>query len=149
SHRAWLFLITVWTVAVLIVFVLGTFSIWSPLHHSPHNSEARHTFLTFGLGGLAWALVQPLGLWWVRYRRGAPSIEFYLFAAIGILLHAVALAPGGYSIRTYALLSTVGLSAYVLFVVTIGIFRLCSTDNVVRLTGFATVGLLPVLAAAF
>src|SRR5262249_28778905 len=81
SNRAWLLAITIWTAVAGGVFVLGVASIWPSLSHAAGGSEARQTFIVFGLGGLAWALIQPLCLWWIRYRRPAGSLALYAGAA--------------------------------------------------------------------
>jgi hypothetical protein len=105
------------------------------------------TAVTFALGGLAWAVIQPLGLLWVRHRRPNDPFGFYTFAVFGILLHGAVFAPNGSSIKTYAVLSTVGLASYVLLSGVMGFVR--DGRAVISIAGFSIASLLPVFAAAF
>jgi hypothetical protein len=146
SHKEWLPWLAAWSAIVCSVFALGLFSIWLPLRHSAPDTEARQTFIVFGLGGLSWALIQPLGLWWVRYRSN-DSKRLYILAAFGILLHGVALAPGGYSIRTYLVLSVLALLSYLAISLTFGAYRDRPSPTLISVASFSVVGLFPVLAA--
>jgi hypothetical protein len=149
NNRTWLFWILAWTAAVFGVFAVGLRSIWATLSQAGGGAESRDTFIVFGLGGLAWALIQPLVLWWVRYRKPNDGISLYTFAALGILLHAVAFAPNGYSLKTYAALSAAGLSTYVLLGSAIAFINDHRTAMRLNLAGFCVVALAPILASAF
>jgi hypothetical protein len=149
GNRAWLFWIGAWTAFVLVAFALAVFSVRPALARSAANADARQTFLVFGLGGLAWALIQPLGLFWVKSRWPGDSIALYAFAAFGILLQAAALAPGGYSLKTYSSLSILGLSSYITAALAIGFVRGKRMLIGVNVAAFAIVGVLPVFASAF
>jgi hypothetical protein len=148
SNRAWLLAIIAWTAVVAVVFALGVASIWPSLSHATRGTEARQTFLVFGLGGLAWALIQPLCLWWIRYRRPAGSLALYAGAGLGILLHAVALAANGYSTWFYARLSIAGLASFIVLAAALGFVRRPRLTIGIAVAGAAVVALFPVLAAA-
>jgi hypothetical protein len=148
GHRTWLFWIIVWVFVACAVFMLGLLSIWSSLSKSASGSEAWQIFYIFGLGGLAWALIQPAGLWWIKYRRPTDSLPLYATAAFGMLLHAIAFAPRGYSDKIYAAFSALGLGAFVLFVLFMGFCPGRRAALVAGCLGASVLISLPILAAA-
>jgi hypothetical protein len=148
SNRTWLLWVTIWLLVACGAFALGLLSIWVPLRQAGPGSDARQTFFVFGLGGLTWALIQPVGLWWVNHRRPADWLAFYSCAFLGILLNAVAFAPKGYSVKIYAALSISGLAAYVVLVVASGWARNRRATIALCVMGVLSVAALPILAAA-
>jgi hypothetical protein len=147
SRREWIRSLIVWNIIICAVFSLGVASIWTPLFHSGAGSEAQKTFVVFGLGGLGWAVLQPLGLWWTRSRTNGCSNTLYGTAAFGILLEGMAMASRGYSLATYTVLSATGLFLWVIFIWLTGSMR----DRVGRIglaaLAIAIIGLFPIIAA--
>src|SRR5262249_40470918 len=147
SHRTWLLSIIVWTAVASGVFALGVISIWPSLSHAASGTEARLTFIVFGLGGLAWAVIQPLCLWWIRYRRPSEPLALYTTAGFGILLHGVAFAANGYSIHRYSTLSLAGLASFIFLAAAMGFVSRPRLSVGISVAGASVVALLPVVAA--
>jgi len=102
--KVWRRCLIVWAAVVLTIFALGLRALHGP-------DLAQPTFRIFGLQGLLWTALAPLGIWWV-HRKSADPMRRVLVAGAAILLQGIATAADGYTLQTYRVLGVVALALY-------------------------------------
>ncbi|MBI3796724.1 MAG: YfhO family protein, partial [Deltaproteobacteria bacterium] len=145
--RQWRLWLGVWFVLIVTLFALSLRPVWPTVQQSVVNSLPVHTLVVFGALGLAWAVVGPIGLWWLTCRRSHEPQPLYFVAALGILLQGAAYAPSGYVWQTYAILSAVSLGLYAIVVLLIGLVPTLRPGRLLVMVGCLCVAL-PSLGAA-
>ena len=121
--RRWLPWVLSWFLLVSVTLIMGILPIWPALKQGDLLSGPFRTLSVFGGLGVAWAVLGPLGLWWVKYRRPEENGLLCSLAACGILFQGVAYACNGYSLYTYGLLSSCCLVTYLLLALAFGFVR--------------------------
>ena len=143
----WKRLLAIWFVIVALVFVAGIRPVWSVISESTLTSVEVKTFALYGSLGLLWAIVLPVGLWIVKARHITNAKLFYSTAIFGILLQGVSYAANGYSDKSYALLSIIGISIFVAFIALILLWKQFSITTKTVVFGLSIVGAFPLYAA--
>ncbi len=143
AARQWRIWLGIWVVLIATLFAMSLHPIWPIVQQSVVGSPPVLTLVVFGGLGLAWAIVGPLGLWWLIFCRPHERQFLYFVAALGILLQGAAYAPAGYSSPTYAILSAICLSLYVVVVLGIGLVRTIQPGRFLIVTGFLCLALPP------
>jgi hypothetical protein len=147
AARQWRIWLGVWVVLIATLFAMSLYPIWPIVQQSAVGSPPTLTLVVFGGLGLAWAIVGPLGLWWLMFCHPHERQLLYFVAALGILLQGAAYAPAGYSSQTYAILSAVCLSLYIVVVLGIGLVRTIQPSRLLVMAGCLCVALPPLGAA--
>lgn len=146
--REWTPWVLSWFAFVIAIFAMGFFPIWPVLSKGDFLNGPWRTLAAFGGLGLAWAVIGPLGLWWIKWRRSNEHDLLYSLAAFGILLQGAAYACNGYSFQTYWVLSSCSLVIFVLLILVTGFVRkihMCRLYVILQLVLVA----LPALFTAF
>ncbi len=147
--RRWMPWVLTWFVLVSAILIMGILPIWPALSQGDLLSGGSRTLSVFGGLGLAWAVLGPLGLWWVKYRRPDENGLLYSLVACGILFQGVAYACNGYSLYTYRLLSGLCLVTYLLLALGIGFVRKIQICPLLISIELILVALPPLCAAFF
>jgi hypothetical protein len=146
--RLWAPWLGAWFTLVLVTFDVGIRFVWPTLGNYAFSSLPIRIVGAFGALGLGWAIVAPLGLWWVRYRRSDEAGWIPLVGALAILLQGIAYAPHGYTNRTYVILSLACLHLYLFTVVVIGFTRRVRRRHIL-IVGLTIVTVTPLTASSF
>jgi len=145
--RQWRFWLVAWFVLIVTFFVMGLRPLWPTVQQSAVDSPARLTLSAFGGLGLAWALIGPIGLWWLAFCRPHERRLLYFVAALGILLQGAAYAPTGYTLQSYAVLSAVCFGLYVVAVLSLSLVRTIQPGRFLVVAGFLCLAV-PLLGTA-
>lgn len=138
DSKTWIQCICIWLALSLAVFAIGVFPIRSALNHPE--------FYVFGGFGLCWALLAPLGLWWVRSISTNDNFTLAGVAVVGIALQALSTAPSGYTLHTHLLLSIIAMLLFLLLLIALSLVRPGRRPLVLLLTG-PIIALVPGIAA--
>lgn len=144
--RKWLGLIAVWIILILALFAFGIQPIWPVIKRLGLIADSSVVLM---LSGLAWALVAPLGLWWIKYRRPDDIITFFGLAVFGILLQGIAYSSNGYNEKTYIVLSFFCLTSYILIAGITGVARRIRPGLALAGSALIFVALVPLLTAFY
>jgi hypothetical protein len=123
--RRWQNWLAGWSVFCLVGLIIGIRPLWPQLQKSGVFSGSAAIFATFGGRGLAWAIIAPLALFWLRWKRPDENNLFYLLTGFGILWQGIAYAPQGSQTIT-SLLSLLYLLIFLLTAI------LAARPNVVK-----------------
>lgn len=147
ESRRWLPYLIGWSVLVLGLFGLGIYSLWPNIRETGLESSAFLNLWPLGGLGLAWAILGPLALGWVKRRRPQDFNLFYLATAFGLLLQGVAYVPHGLPAESVVRLSLACLIIYV------GVLSICARSDLIinpgkiMILGLMMVALSPMAAS--
>ncbi len=147
--RRWMPWVLSWFLLVSATLIMGILPIWPALKQGDLLSGPFRTLSVFGGLGVAWAVLGPLGLWWLKYRRPDENGLLYSLAACGILFQGVAYACNGYSLYTYGLLSSCCLVTYLLLALAFGFVRKIQVSPLLIGLELVLIALLSLCAAFF
>jgi hypothetical protein len=113
--RQWQNWLVGWGFFCLGVLIMGVYPICGHLQ----GLWSIAILATFGGLGLAWTILGPLVLFWLRRSRPDEHNLFYVVAALGIFWQGIAYAPDGFSISIKCFISFLFLVIFLLTVILI------------------------------
>lgn len=107
--KAWRNRLLGWVSGVAALWAVSVWMVWEKI-------DTQHLLSTeaglYGVVGGIWAILLPVGLWWLKQRKPDEKNLFYILAGTGVGLQAIAYALNGYQLATYANLSLLCLGIF-------------------------------------